>query len=52
MMNIVHHSGGPFNIPKCDAIKRRVIKMGEETIDGVREMFRVSTPYSHCMLYL
>jgi hypothetical protein len=52
MMNIVHHSGGPFNIPKRDAIKRHVIKMGEETINGVREMFRVSTPYSHCMLYL
>jgi len=42
MMNFTHHGGGPLNIPKRDGIKRRVMKMGEETIEGLREMFSVS----------
>jgi hypothetical protein len=41
LMNFTHHTGGPLKIPQRDAIKRRVIKMGEETIEGVREMFSV-----------
>ena len=40
-MNFTHHTGHPLKIPKRDAIKRRVIKMGEETIEGVHEMFLV-----------
>ncbi|KAH9160626.1 hypothetical protein EDB89DRAFT_871052 [Lactarius sanguifluus] len=41
MMNATHRaaSGGPLKIPKREGIKRRVMKMGEETIEGVREMF-------------
>jgi hypothetical protein len=41
LMNFTHHTGGPLKIPQRDAIKRHVIKMGEETIEGVREMFSV-----------
>ena len=41
MMNFTHRSGGPLKIPKRDGIKRRVMKMGEETIKGVCEMFMV-----------
>lgn len=41
MMGVAHHAGGPFKIPKRDAIRRRVMKMGEETIESVREMFQV-----------
>lgn len=42
MMNFTHSSGGPLKIPKREGIKRRVMKLGEETIEGVREMFSVS----------
>jgi hypothetical protein len=41
MMNYVHHTGNPLKIPGRNTIKRRVMKMGEETIEGVREMFSV-----------
>jgi len=40
MMNFVRHTG-PLKIPKREGIKRRVMKMGEEIIEGVREMFMV-----------
>jgi hypothetical protein len=42
-MTFTHRSqaGGPLKIPKRDGIKRRVMKMGEETIRGVCEMFTV-----------
>jgi hypothetical protein len=42
MMNYVHHRSEPLKIPKREAIKRRVMKMGEETVEGVREMFSVA----------
>jgi hypothetical protein len=41
LMNFVCHTGGPLKIPKRDGIKRRVMKMGEEFIEGIREMFMV-----------
>ena len=41
MLQYTHRSGGPLKIPKRDGIKRRVMKMGEETIRGVCEMFMV-----------
>jgi hypothetical protein len=41
MMNFTHHAGIPLKIPKHNTIKQRVMKMGEETIEGVREMFAV-----------
>ena len=42
MMNVTHSTSGPLKIPKHEGIKRHVMKMGEETIEGVREMFSVS----------
>jgi len=41
MMNFTHHAGGTLKIPNRKGIKRRVMKMGEETIEGIREMFMV-----------
>ena len=41
MMNFTHHTGGQLKIPGRNAIKRRVMKMGEDTIEGVREMLLV-----------
>jgi hypothetical protein len=35
LMMITHHASGLFKIPKRDGIKQRVMKMGEETIEGV-----------------
>jgi len=41
MMNYTHHTGTPLKIPKRDTIKRRLMKMGDDTIDDVRKMFSV-----------
>ena len=41
MMNYTHQSGSPLKIPQCNTIKQRVMKMGEDTIEGVCEMFLV-----------
>lgn len=45
MMNFAHRSGGPgpLKIPKREGIKRRVMKMGDDTIEGVCEMFMVQS---------
>jgi hypothetical protein len=45
LMIITHHTSGPFKIPKRDGIKRCVMKMGEETIEGVQEMFQVLSAF-------
>jgi len=41
MMNCTHHTGTQLKIPKRDAIKRRLMKMGDESIEDVRKMFSV-----------
>jgi hypothetical protein len=41
MMNHTHHSGTPLTIPKRDGIRRRLMKMGDDTIEDVRKMFSV-----------
>jgi hypothetical protein len=41
MMNHTHHGGTSLKIPKCDGIKRRLMKMGDDTIEDVRKMFSV-----------
>jgi hypothetical protein len=41
LMNFTHHAGGVLKIPSRKGIKRRVIKMGEEAIDGIHGMFMV-----------
>jgi hypothetical protein len=51
MMNFTHHAGGgPLKIPGRNAIKRRVMKMGEETIDEVCKMLSVWY-YPHFALF-
>lgn len=35
------HHPGTLRVPHRDAIKRRVMKMGEETRDDIKQMFRV-----------
>ena len=42
MMNYMHHVVGTgLKIPKRNGIKRRLMKMGDDTIDDVRKMFLV-----------
>jgi len=40
-MEYTHRAGDSFNLLKRDAIKRRVMKLGDETIEGTCEMFSV-----------
>ena len=40
MMNHAHHGRGPLNMPKCEGMKRRAMKMGEDTVGGIH-MFAV-----------
>jgi hypothetical protein len=45
MMNYLHHSQHPqatLNLPDRKGIRRRVMKLGEETIAETRDMFKVS----------
>jgi len=44
MMNHTHHGGGPLKLPKREGMKRRAMKMGEDTVGGIHEMFSVSRP--------
>jgi hypothetical protein len=43
MMDYTHHAvaGTSLKIPKHDGIKRRLMKMGDDTIEDVRKMFSV-----------
>ena len=41
MMNFMYCSGGALKIPKRKGIKHWVMKMGDETIEGICEMFMV-----------
>ncbi len=41
MMNYTYHTGTLLNIPGRNGIKRRLMKMGDNTIDGVCKMFSV-----------
>jgi len=55
-MNFTHHSGGLLKIPKHDSIKHQVMKMGEETIEGVCEIFTDNlisiSPYNVLMIMI
>jgi hypothetical protein len=51
MMNYLHHSQNPqatLNLPDRKGIRRRVMKLGEETIAETRDMFKVSCFYCLC----
>ena len=43
LMKFVHHSAtANLHVPSRKGIQRRVMKMGEDTIESVCEMFKVS----------
>ncbi len=41
MMNYTHHTGTPLKIPKCNGIKWHLMKMGDDTIEDIHNMFSV-----------
>jgi hypothetical protein len=41
LLMYTHHPSPNLKIPHRDAIKRRVMKMGEDTIEATKEMFLV-----------
>ncbi len=49
MMNYTHHASTLLNIPGHNGIKWCLMKMGDNTIDGVRKMFLVHSFL--CSLY-
>ncbi|KAF8065125.1 hypothetical protein FPV67DRAFT_1418769, partial [Lyophyllum atratum] len=42
MMTYAHHPAPEIKIPGRNAIRRRVMNMGEDTVEGIRKMFEVS----------
>jgi len=52
MMNFIHHSRVPLKILKCEGIKHCVMKMGEETIKGVCNMFTVWSQLIFALWYI
>lgn len=42
LLTYVRHSGASFTIPGREAMRRRVMKLGEVELEATREMFTVS----------
>lgn len=41
LMNYARHPATSVKLPSREGVRRRVMKMGEDTVDGIREMFAV-----------
>ncbi|GLB44045.1 putative protein dimerization activity [Lyophyllum shimeji] len=39
MMNYAHHPASSIKLPSREGVRRRVMKMGEDTVKGIRKMF-------------
>ena len=39
LMTYVHHPASSVKLPSQEGIRHHVMKMGEDTADGIREMF-------------
>jgi hypothetical protein len=42
MLIYAHHPTPGLKIPHRDAIRRRIMKMGEDSVEATKEMFAVS----------
>jgi len=49
MMNYTRQNGSPVNIPGRNGIKRRLMKMGDETLVDIRRMFSVRPFLRSCI---
>ena len=43
MLQYVHHSPVQLKLPSREGIQRRVMKLGEEMVEGIQEMFKVES---------
>jgi hypothetical protein len=43
MIQYAHHSKTKLDLPDRQGIRRRVMRMGEATVEGTREMFKVGS---------
>ena len=50
LMTYARHPASSVNLPSREGIRRRVMKMGEDTIDGIHEMFAVGDIWSYTIL--
>ena len=41
MIQYLHHSKTKLNLPDQQGVRRRVMKLGEATIEGTQDMFKV-----------
>jgi hypothetical protein len=42
MLSYLHHPAPNLKVPHWDAIKRRIMKMGEQCIELMKDMFTIS----------
>lgn len=47
----VHHPSPELKIPHRDAMKRRIIKLGEDTIRSTKQMFTVCTDFPSYFIF-
>lgn len=50
MLEYAHHRGH-LDIPHRDAMRSRIMKLGEDTVDSIKEMFAVSPSYFLVVLH-
>lgn len=50
LLTYIHHPSPTLIIPHRDAMKRRIIKLGDDTIAATRAMFRVCVRQFGCYL--
>ena len=52
MMQYAHHSKTKLKLPDRQGIRRHMMNMGESTIEGTQDMFKVSCTHFYGIFYL
>ena len=52
LITYMHHPALSIKVPSHEGVCRHVMKMGEDTIDGIHKMFAVWVPHSSMHSYL
>ena len=47
LMTYACHPAPTIKLPSCEGVRCHVMKVGEDTIDGIREMFAVCPQLRH-----
>jgi hypothetical protein len=51
LVTYVHHPAPELKIPHRDAMRRRIMKLGEDTIQSTKQMFAVCTDISSYFIF-